>query len=196
MPRTPEQNQNIKDRRRTKLLSFALKAFAANGYDKTAVDDIARPAKCSHGLFYHYFKSKEEVFSVIIREFLTGPYELPIQKALKLGGCDGLHLIAEYIEHVCKAGGKEIAIAKITLSLSIATTLDNEGQKFAASHDLRSALVTLIKQGQSEGKVIEGKPKDLALIATDALQGCLARLNSKSDDTVPSADLLCRLLMK
>ena len=45
MPRTPAQNQTIKDRRRSKLILFALKAFAEYGYDHTAIDDITRPAK-------------------------------------------------------------------------------------------------------------------------------------------------------
>ena len=32
------------------------------GYDNATVDDIVKKAKCSHGLFYHYFKNKKEIF--------------------------------------------------------------------------------------------------------------------------------------
>ena len=92
MPRTPEQNQSIKDRRRGKLLTYALKAFALNGYDRTAVDDITKPAKCSHGLFYHYFDSKEAVFKALIDEVLTQEGRTPVKEALELGGIKGLRL--------------------------------------------------------------------------------------------------------
>lgn len=196
MPRTPEQNQNIKDRRRAKLLSFALKAFALNGYDHTAVDDITKPAKCSHGLFYHYFDSKEAVFAALIQEYLTGAAELPTKKALELGGTAGLRLIADYAERISKGSARDITIAKTIISLSEATTLDDAGKEYAKEHDLYGTLVTLVEQGQKEDKVVTGDPKEIAVAFIDMVQGGLDRLCHKSTAPFASADVLYGFLLK
>jgi len=66
MPRTKEQNKLIKDKRKNQIMGVALKLFCEHGYDVICVDDICKKAHISHGLFYHYFSSKEDIKSVII----------------------------------------------------------------------------------------------------------------------------------
>jgi len=195
MPRTPEQNKNIKDKRRGKLLSYAIKAFAANGYDHTAIDDITKLAKCSHGLFYHYFDSKERVFSALIDDVLTKENEFPAKEALSLGGVQGLRLLADYAEKVVNGSARERDIAKITLSLASAHGLDAKGKKFALEHDLYSTLVTLIKEGQQEGKVIAGDPREIATAFCDLVLGGLSRLGTKSA-SFASPDVLFAMALK
>lgn len=56
-----------KEERKKELTISALKVFCQKGYDNTTVDDIVKKAKCSHGLFYHYFKSKKEIFDEVMR---------------------------------------------------------------------------------------------------------------------------------
>ncbi len=67
MPKTEEQLNKLKETRRREIALCGLKVFCEKGYDFTTVDDIVKKAKCSHGLFYHYFKSKKEIFDEIIR---------------------------------------------------------------------------------------------------------------------------------
>jgi AcrR family transcriptional regulator len=66
-PRKPEDNQEILDQRRTEILEAALKVFAHRGLAGTKVGDIAATAGLSHGLLYHYFRSKEEIFTELVR---------------------------------------------------------------------------------------------------------------------------------
>ena len=40
MPRTPQQNALIRDKRRTKILLKTLKLFAINGFDEVTIDAI------------------------------------------------------------------------------------------------------------------------------------------------------------
>ena len=61
------KNDKTKNDRRSGILHGALKTFCKKGYDGTTVDDIVKSAGCSHGLFYHYFSSKKEVFNEIIK---------------------------------------------------------------------------------------------------------------------------------
>ena len=66
-PRTEEQNSQIKDERREQILSAALKIFSTRGFAATKISDIIAESNISHGLLYHYFSSKEEMFYVLVR---------------------------------------------------------------------------------------------------------------------------------
>ena len=67
MGRNPETNQHIKDERREQILSAALLLFSTKGLSATKIADIAAKAGVSQGLLYHYFSSKEEMFTNLIR---------------------------------------------------------------------------------------------------------------------------------
>lgn len=67
MPKTKEQMNALKEARKKQIALSGLKVFCQKGYDGTTVDDIVKKAKCSHGLFYHYFKSKKEIFDEVLR---------------------------------------------------------------------------------------------------------------------------------
>ena len=65
MPRTPQQNALIRDKRRTKILLRTLKLFATKGFDEVTIDAISTESSCSHGLVYHYFEKKEDIFNAL-----------------------------------------------------------------------------------------------------------------------------------
>ena len=56
-----DQLENIQNERKIQIMRAALRVFAANGFKLTKISLIAKEAGISHGLVYHYFKSKEEV---------------------------------------------------------------------------------------------------------------------------------------
>lgn len=49
-------------RTRVRLLEAAKEIFEENGFLEARISDIAERAHLSHGSFYHYFDSKEEIF--------------------------------------------------------------------------------------------------------------------------------------
>jgi AcrR family transcriptional regulator len=51
--------------RRREILMGAARAFAYGGYDATNMDQIARECGLAKGHIYHYFRSKEEIFTEI-----------------------------------------------------------------------------------------------------------------------------------
>jgi len=55
-------------RRRDELIEAALAVFAAKGVDGASVKDIARAAKVTPGLMYHYFASKEDLLAAVLTE--------------------------------------------------------------------------------------------------------------------------------
>jgi len=66
--RNADYNQRVRDERREQILSHALRFFADRGLSATKITDIAAAVGMSQGLLYHYFRSKEEIFTEIIRE--------------------------------------------------------------------------------------------------------------------------------
>ena len=60
--------QSKKVTRRAQIIKSALTIFCLKGYDATTVDDIVKKAGCSHGLFYHYFTNKQEVFNAVLEQ--------------------------------------------------------------------------------------------------------------------------------
>ncbi len=53
-----------------RLLKAAMKLFAKHGYHGTSISEIAKEAKVSKGLTYHYFESKEALLVVLAEQRL------------------------------------------------------------------------------------------------------------------------------
>ncbi|UUZ83887.1 TetR/AcrR family transcriptional regulator [Paenibacillus sp. P26] len=66
-PLNDEQLNQIRDERREQIMAAALKVFARRGIIGTKMSMIADAAGISHGLLYHYFKSKEELFTTLVQ---------------------------------------------------------------------------------------------------------------------------------
>ena len=54
------------DARRRAILLAAAKVFSEKGYWRATLEDIAREMGTTKGLFYYYFKSKEEIYTEIM----------------------------------------------------------------------------------------------------------------------------------
>lgn len=57
------------DVRRQELIEIALKQFLENGYEKTSVRSILKEANGEIGMFYHYFKSKNEIYEAALEKY-------------------------------------------------------------------------------------------------------------------------------
>ena len=66
-----ERRKKEPEVRMTEILDAAQKLFAEKGYAKTTVTDILAVHGLSKGVFYYYFKSKEEVMDAIIERIIT-----------------------------------------------------------------------------------------------------------------------------
>jgi AcrR family transcriptional regulator len=51
-----------------KIIRTAIELFAQNTFDEVSVSQICKQAKVSNGLFYKYFKNKEEIFKHLLEE--------------------------------------------------------------------------------------------------------------------------------
>jgi len=71
MPKTAEQNKQIRQATRTIIVEAAMICFARNGYAHTTIRDIAKQAGVSTGLMYHYFESKEALLEAVLESCMA-----------------------------------------------------------------------------------------------------------------------------
>ncbi|MGO4694136.1 TetR/AcrR family transcriptional regulator [Paenibacillus sp. 2TAB26] len=70
-PRNVEKDKMMREKKMQHILDCALKVMAINGFQLTSIQDIAKEAKVSVGNVYHYYASKEEIFSEVLRSGQT-----------------------------------------------------------------------------------------------------------------------------
>ncbi|HZU80526.1 MAG TPA: TetR/AcrR family transcriptional regulator [Acidimicrobiales bacterium] len=73
-PNAPRSQKGA--RTRVRLLEAAKEIFEEDGFLEARISDIAERAGLSHGSFYHYFDSKEEIFREVaesVEEQLSAP---------------------------------------------------------------------------------------------------------------------------
>ncbi|PWU70327.1 TetR/AcrR family transcriptional regulator [Gracilibacillus dipsosauri] len=66
MPRTPEENERIRQLAKENIRSAAMHLFIRQGYHATSINDVAKEANISKGLLYNYFKGKEELLATMV----------------------------------------------------------------------------------------------------------------------------------
>ena len=89
------------DERRAQLLQLARKAFSDRSYDDVSIDDLAREAKISKGLLYHYFPTKRDLYVAGLREIAEElvlrctnlPSDLPPIERVRAG-------LDAYLDHI------------------------------------------------------------------------------------------------
>jgi Transcriptional regulator len=195
-PRNEEQNQQIRDERRADILQAALKVFARKGLAGTKINDIADAAELSHGLIYHYFNSKDEIFTELVeRAFDTSigifvyaaeaggdPWErLTMMSETILSGAFEaespyyfLMIIQAYTSEAVPQAVKDLAKEKESLYLQY--------------------LVSLLIEGQKAGQVAAGDPELMAVSYVSLIQGlAITKMQSGDAMAIPSADILLRL---
>ena len=200
MPRTAAQNKAIKDKRKKRLLEVALKTFAYRGYTDVTIDDITKAARCSHGLFYHYFSSKEDVFEAVVAFFVLGQ-STPLLDAKTMNafhGAEGLAKFFEVVEKLEIGPAQDLYTAKILLDFERISDRKGVRKEAVARFDIRGTFERLVKEGQEKGEVIDGDPKEIATVSFDLLIGifeCLLSGNPILRKTV-SKELLLAMTLK
>ncbi|MFA5534206.1 MAG: TetR/AcrR family transcriptional regulator [Mariniphaga sp.] len=79
MPRSQEQNNEIRKQKKQLIMDTALELFAENGFHATSMSQVAKKAGVSKGLAYNYFESKQEILDEIIKtgfDFIYSHFDL------------------------------------------------------------------------------------------------------------------------
>lgn len=67
---------SLKTSKEELIVDAALQIFKQKGLHKARMSDIAKRARISYGLVYHYFKNKEDLFEAILNRWWRGLFEV------------------------------------------------------------------------------------------------------------------------
>lgn len=135
------------DERRAQLLALGRKAFSAHAYDEVSIDELARKAKLSKGLFYYYFPTKRDLYIAGLREtarelldkLFAAPRDLPPRER-------AIASVDAYLAHVASQSSGFVALMRGGLGSdpSVAAVLEGVRQaildEFLASTPVGAGL--------------------------------------------------------
>lgn len=103
------------EERRAQLLALGLEVFSSRPYDEISLDEIARTAKISKGLIFHYFASKRDFYVAVIRDAARLLVSSTLARALPTEGTPFDRLregIGAYLEFVDERADAYLALMR------------------------------------------------------------------------------------
>ncbi len=194
MPRTPEANELVKDKRRKQILTTALKLFCLEGYDNVTMDEIAKKSKISHGLIYHYYTKKSDILDILIklsREKFNSIFDFSSVKTLE--GEEFFQNLTDFILSCLSIGGDYVYY--ICLHLSIKSNPKNLNE-----FDITPIYKLLEKNfliAQEKGDFEQGNIKEYLICYFYLLNSItMAAIYSNGKAQLPSSNVIMNLLKK
>jgi AcrR family transcriptional regulator len=140
------------DARRAQLLLLARRAFSDRSYDEVSIDDLAREAKISKGLLYHYFPTKRDLYVAGLREIAdelverinTVPTNLPPAERVRAG-------LDAYLDHI-----NQHARAFVSLMRG---GIGSDPEVAAVVEGVRTRLSERFLEGSPFKPLLEGNPR-------------------------------------
>lgn len=196
MPRSPKDNQEIRDARREEILVAAARVFAEKGIARSKISDIASAAGLSHGLVYHYFESKDAIFEAIVEQMMA-----KIDSDLALGGeMSALALLTAGIERsrerMCAGGVEPNRVVSQAMIQGLMPDHLRE-RLFAHFGRVHGRVVDLLARAQREGDIEkDADPTELASALICLMRGMSIRMPGMPDlpFATPTTDTILRLL--
>ena len=145
--------------RKDELLDVAEKLFIEKGYENTSVKDIYTEVNGSFGMFYHHFKSKEEVLEEVNKKMVARRFE-PIKSIIIDRDLSGIEKLR-----------KVLSLAIISAKQEITNHPSNSYQKnpqllVMHMHDTlgiaSDLLSSVIEDGIKDGTIQTERPHELS----------------------------------
>lgn len=195
MPRTEKQNQTLRDARKEQILQAATKVFARRGMVAAKISDIAKEAQLSHGLVYHYFSSKEEIFIDLVRSAAAASIDVVRTANQRKGTAAGrLYWMTEQILRNIEGEQKLLFLMMIQASTSDA--IPEEVKEILLEHSPVQEIIPLIIEAQTQGDFIQDDPVKMAVTYYAFIQGLAINKIQWEECPLPDADMLMKIFGK
>lgn len=193
-PLNDEQLSQIRDERKEQIMEAALHVFSRRGISGTKMSMIAAEAGISHGLLYHYFKSKDELFTELVQMAMVGAQSAMIH-IYELPGSP-LEKIKVLTREILDESG-----TPYFLLIHQARTAEGVPEKAVqlieqySMETFVAALLPLFQEGQQAGEIVPGNLEELIASYLSILSGLMV-LNARENENyrLPDIDLLLRLI--
>lgn len=200
MPRSKEQFQKIKDARENQILESALYFFALRGYDGVSGDDITKNVGCSHGLLYHYFKSKEELFDCLLQRVIKVKYleiikDVDIKQKPKFFVQD---LLDAYINALNSPRTDYACTIYLVLNLHLQKKVLPKICINNKNNSIFSCLFQAIEEGKKTGEFCDNDTKEMTIAILSCLKGLSYTriMLGYKNSVLTKSEILMRMIVK
>ena len=193
MPRSSAENRRIRDERQAHILRAAAHVFARKGLAAATIADIAAVANVSHGLTYHYFESKEEIFRQLIVRAMQGTEHILREARTREGTViERLRWLINTMIEGTKDSADDMLIVQ-QAAISEAVPPDVREMVLNGPPTLVKLLSELLCEGQLCGEIIAGDADQLALLLLSCIQGIFSNIVLRLDQYSIEPETMLRL---
>lgn len=199
MPRVKEKFDAMRSAAKEKILAAGLQLFSHKGLAATSIQEIASLAGISVGLMYHYYKSKEELFSELVEtaislaaESTQARFEAHLSPAEKIKGFSN-EVIGDIAQNDWMSQVYLLMIHYMLVVDSPEKASEIRKKGFAPLENLERTII----EGQQLGEIRSGNPMEMATLFFAAIQGlAISKLTMGEQFVLPNPDLLSGLLLR
>lgn len=200
MPKTKQQFEQIREERKDVILKAALDLFAMKGYDAVNLDEVTKLANCSHGLLYHYYSGKEELYKAVLQNIVF-PNVMSLYQGINT------HQKAKYVlQDLTDAILKKfksldetsIKCAFIVLNIHLKKNLQFIEKDEEGHTKIFNFVRKYIEQGKTEGDFNDSSTSELVICYLSILKGiAFNRLTLGYKNFVcPDTQIIMRMLLQ
>jgi len=195
-PRSKEQNEQIKDERREQLLSAALKVISHRGLAATKIGDIAAAAGLSHGLVYHYFDSKDDIFTELVRRAVTSSASVLLEaEKLPLEPLEKMRAITAMTLKGIQSSEDSAYYFFMIMQAFTSDSGPAEARELARGANTPSQVVQrIVEEGMAKGQIRQGAAQDYVTAYWACIQGlAMYKIAIGAGFSQPDPDILVRM---
>jgi AcrR family transcriptional regulator len=200
MPRNKEANQKVKDERRNQILSSALTLFATKGLAATKISDIAVKSGMSQGLIYHYYKSKEEIFTWLIGSAMQKMNEAALNlEKLPVSAKEKIIIAIEGLLNGFDQNADTANYYFLITQTALSEAYPEEAKEIIKTqNDVKYEVITrILKQGQMDGTIINHDAKEMATMFFSSINGlALNKAIYGSRFKIPAPTIILSMFLK
>jgi AcrR family transcriptional regulator len=142
---------------RARLVAAAKEIFERDGFLDARISDIAERAGLSHGSFYHYFESKEEVFREValeVDEQLTAPmYDVIFDRSFEASPYERLRTAIRMHLERYRAEARIMGVIEQVSRIDPEVSAARHQRHLASNSDVTKAIVALQRQGLADPRL-------------------------------------------
>lgn len=194
VPKTEQQNQDLRDVRREQILQAATNVFARRGMVGAKVSDIAKEAKLSHGLVYHYFSSKEEIFIELVRSAADASIDV-IHRANGQPGTAAEKLLWMTEQILRSMEGEKKLSYLLMMQASTSEAVPDEVKEILRNHSPVHETIPLVMEAQAEGTFRKEDPVTMAVTYFALIQGLAMNKIQWDECPLPEPKVLLKIMM-
>lgn len=147
------------DARRAQLLQLARQAFSDRSYDEVSIDDLAREARISKGLLYHYFPTKRDLYVAGLREIAEELVERVSAIATDLPPAERVRAgLDAYLDHITQHSRAFVSLMRggIGSDPEVALVIESVRERLAARFLDGSPFAPMLARDPSFATALRG----------------------------------------